>query len=548
MRAALLLALLAVPGLAHGAWMVPPPPDRAKDFSIIKRDGWYHVFYIRHDMSVPFDSTERDLGHAISQDFYNWTQLPPVLPVRPDHWDNARIWAPDIHEIDGVYYMIYTGVTDVPGEYAFHQRIGLATSTDLMTWNRLDDPVFACAQIPWSFCDSLQYTGGELRDASVMPDPQGSGWIMHYTAAPASSPGTYVAGTAYSAGDLAQWSSGPPLWITHSSWSGSAKVESPHVFAHDGLYYLVYTADGNQPLRLMTGPDPAGEATTWTDRGTIGNVVGADTRLWFASEYFREGTHEYFCFANYDRVDVREIVWGPDWTFTLTQPSMFHVQSLTWNATEIAAGQPIDLTFECVNPIGSQAAIEAFAVAPDGSREPVSLDELGLPGSIPMTGPTTVYTWTARNWPDANDPYASWQVVVRLKDQTAEAAPLQILPAPWTDPGWAGPGDNRWRSPRDLIQFSRARTGVAFRALTRSPLGSTALLVDVDQPTPARIELFDLGGRRVRALADRTLPAGATVIPWDGRDEAGALARAGVYFARLTTPGLERSIRILRTP
>ena len=58
--------------------------------------------------------------------------------MRPGHWDNAKVWAPDIKEVDGVYYMFYTGVTNQPGAYAAYQRIGLATSTDLMTWNRLD--------------------------------------------------------------------------------------------------------------------------------------------------------------------------------------------------------------------------------------------------------------------------------------------------------------------------------------------------------------------------------------------------------------------------
>ena len=35
--------------------MVPPSPYRAKDFTIVKREGWFHCFYIRRDASVPYD-------------------------------------------------------------------------------------------------------------------------------------------------------------------------------------------------------------------------------------------------------------------------------------------------------------------------------------------------------------------------------------------------------------------------------------------------------------------------------------------------------------
>jgi flagellar hook assembly protein FlgD len=62
------------------------------------------------------------------------------------------------------------------------------------------------------------------------------------------------------------------------------------------------------------------------------------------------------------------------------------------------------------------------------------------------------------------------------------------------------------------------------------------------------VDLFDLSGRRVRNLADRVLPAGATVLPWDGRDDAGKAMPRGVYFARLTGSGLSATARILLAP
>jgi hypothetical protein len=544
--AAFLLLVLAGPSRA--AWMVPASPYKAKDFSIVKRDGWYHCFYIRRDMNAPYDSTERDFGHAISRDLYLWTQLPPVLEVREDAWDNAKVWAPDIREIDGVYYMFYTGVTNEPGAFAFHQRIGLATSTDLMTWNRMDEPIMSCSQVRWTLCDPLEFSGGEFRDAFVMARPDGPGWLMYYTARPASHPGTYIAGMASSNGDVTEWLNMEPLWITHDSWSGSSVVESPHVFERAGLYYLVYTGNGAQPLRLATGPDPAGEVGTWTHRGTLGSMLGLDTAEWFASEHFADGTHDYFCFINYDRVDFREIVWGPGWQFSLKQPDLFHVQRLTWDPPAVAAGQTVRLRIEAVNTIGKHVRLEAFEVDADGNEEPIPLADLGLPDSIAVPTPVTDYWWTARAWPDPEEADHDAEIVVRMIDRTATSAPLRVAPDPWQPLAWTGLGDGTPRVPREFSEPLTSPPGIGFRALRRSPLGEMALLVDLPAPAEARVEIFDLAGRRVRRLADRGLPAGATVLAWDGRETDGGRARPGVYFARLATPGVERTVRVLVTP
>ncbi len=48
-----------------------------------------------------------------------------------------------------------------------------------------------------------------------------------------------------------------------------------------------------------------------------------------------------------------------------------------------------------------------------------------------------------------------------------------------------------------------------------------------------RIRLYDVAGRLVRTLADRTVAPGAYDARWDGRDDAGRAAPRGVYFARI---------------
>ena len=56
-----------------------------------------------------------------------------------------------------------------------------------------------------------------------------------------------------------------------------------------------------------------------------------------------------------------------------------------------------------------------------------------------------------------------------------------------------------------------------------------------------KITVFDLLGRRVADVLDKTLPAGAFAAHWDGRDINGERVAAGVYYSRLTTPEASRS-------
>ena len=108
----------------------------------MKKDGYYHLFFIRNNTTLTADSTETDFGHAISTDLYHWTQLPIVLTVDRGEWDNTHLWAPHVFLHDGLWWMFYTGVTNWPGKYEQTQRIGVAVSSDLVGWDRFYDPVF----------------------------------------------------------------------------------------------------------------------------------------------------------------------------------------------------------------------------------------------------------------------------------------------------------------------------------------------------------------------------------------------------------------------
>lgn len=62
--------------------------------------------------------------------------------------------------------------------------------------------------------------------------------------------------------------------------------------------------------------------------------------------------------------------------------------------------------------------------------------------------------------------------------------------------------------------------------------GPVSFALDVLRDARLALDIYDVSGRRVRRLADRALAAGRHTFAWDGRNEAGAPAAPGVYFAR----------------
>ncbi len=544
--------------------MVAPTDSRPKDFAFIKKDGVYHLFYIRHNDFLPPFATENDFGHAVSTDLYRWQQLPAVLPVDPFGWDNLHVWAPHIIEAGGLYWMFYTGVTEKPGEFSDTQRIGVAVSSDLMTWNRpYVQPVWENRLAPWAWWRPLN-AYMSCRDPFVMADPAAPGqYLMYYTASLTSDSLATVVGVARSPnGDMAEWVDDKPLMITHRSLSFNTLTESPHLFAHNGRWFMFITANAGQPLSFYTTADPLAEPAQWIYRGRLRNMLGFDTRLWFASESLRDGDHDLFAFAAADRIELRRIEWGTGDNFSLTEPAFFHVVDMNWTRPSVQAGDPVGLRLRTSNWFAFQQQMKAFVRLPSGVELPAPLDSLGLPVRPVFRSDSTVVTCFPRRWPSTLAPSEPMVVRLALDDGTASTPWLTVSDAPRGPVPPGGRGDTLGDVPerefpppvaQDSVVFDPARAvaraaapraALTARTLRQSPLG-LALTFELAAGADVRVEVFDLQGRRVRVLAERGFERGAHVLPWDGRDDSGVRAGRGLYFVRFSTPAHTASTRVL---
>ena len=63
--------------------------------------------------------------------------------------------------------------------------------------------------------------------------------------------------------------------------------------------------------------------------------------------------------------------------------------------------------------------------------------------------------------------------------------------------------------------------------------GATTVSFRLARPSQVQLDVFGVDGRQVRRLADWPLPAGPHSVAWNGLDDAGRPASAGVYLIRL---------------
>jgi xylan 1,4-beta-xylosidase len=189
-----------------------------------------------------------------STDLVHWRPLGGVLTERrlldlTGADDSCGVWAPDLSYVDGTFHVLYTDVSSFASGYWDPQNY-LTTATDLAG--------------PWSDPVVLHARGF---DSSLFHDADGTTWMLSMTA-------DWRPGRTRFAGIQIQQYDRAARRLVGSErpiFSGTAAglTEAPHLYQHDGWYYLV-TAEGGTSYehqvtvarsRSLFGPyepDPAG--------------------------------------------------------------------------------------------------------------------------------------------------------------------------------------------------------------------------------------------------------------------------------------------------
>jgi flagellar hook capping protein FlgD len=89
------------------------------------------------------------------------------------------------------------------------------------------------------------------------------------------------------------------------------------------------------------------------------------------------------------------------------------------------------------------------------------------------------------------------------------------------------------------VDVPRSPTAISrlYAARPNPTRAGVRLRLDLAAPTTVRANIYDLSGRWVRRIADRTLEAGSHDLGWDGTDAAGGRVASGVYICRVDAGG-----------
>jgi len=226
------------------------------DFWIASTSSAYHMFYLQAPRAIGDPALRHQaatIGHASSSDLVTWTVLPDALgPGSPGSWDDLATWTGSVVEHDGTWYMLYTGVSSA--DRGLIQRIGLATSPDLLAWSKHPaNPVIIADRRWYERFDQTAWREQAWRDPWVVRVLDRPRFHALITARVAHGPadGRGVLGHAISE-DLVTWDVQPPL----SNPGEFGHLEVPQVEIVDGAPVLVFSiaaADVSQ-RRRSRGP------------------------------------------------------------------------------------------------------------------------------------------------------------------------------------------------------------------------------------------------------------------------------------------------------
>ncbi|HZD58436.1 MAG TPA: hypothetical protein VE136_17010, partial [Anaerolineales bacterium] len=217
-------------------------PDKwVWDFWLARQGQDYHIYYLQAPRSLGDPELRHwnvSIGHAVSQDLRNWQILPDAL--KPDTasgtWDNYTTWTGSVIQRDGLWHLLYTGTNRE--ERGRIQRVGLATSEDLINWQKHPQNPLLTSSSSWyeEFGESSWHEQA-WRDPWVFRHPRDGRFYAFITARTrhGSSDGRGVIASARS-DDLIHWEVMPP--VTESGDYGHMEV--PQWAEIGGRYYLLF--------------------------------------------------------------------------------------------------------------------------------------------------------------------------------------------------------------------------------------------------------------------------------------------------------------------
>jgi beta-fructofuranosidase len=211
-------------------------------------DAWFfqkgdehHMFHLQTPWPEKREERHHDavsIGRAVSKDLKTWTPLPDaILPGEEGEWDDLALWTGCAVEHNGTFFLFYTGRQK---DEFYVQRIGVATSDDLINWQKHPaNPILEHHPDHYHMDNSLNELDcvPAWRDPFVFKDPNSDKFFMTLSARTKGEETEYNACIALAESDnLLDWKVHPPILAPEIY----DEMENTQVIFHNNLYYLFF--------------------------------------------------------------------------------------------------------------------------------------------------------------------------------------------------------------------------------------------------------------------------------------------------------------------
>ena len=535
-----------------------------KDHCLIRVGAVYHLFYLRGDPAI-------NVGHATSEDLIHWTMKPPVLDIDPNAWDNLAMWAPNIiNDANGNWIMYYTGVNNF-----WSQQAGIALSADLENWVKLPWPVYHPDENAWAYWSIDTWSHG--RDPFVFEHDgmfymlnTALNWRAKGCVALASSP------------DRFNWTDIGPLYV-HDSWH---VLESLQWLDYQGRYHLFFTEEVVHGTSHMSSADPL-SGFDISNRVVIDLGHAPEINQFDPDEFVfsRHSIHQYYDEGQNGEFVIRfdSLVWAgpnafvykawplaPDWTLQWGNAFLF---APTFLNNPAARGEQVDVGYVDGNWLSSYERYQGV-LGVGRSGDIGGDDQTGLirsrtfeifgnsinllvgGGDFPATcnvklidasNQQVLFSETGNGTDEMDRRF--WD----LRTHVGKDVYLEVLDNS-TEPGghiscddiresWSvvsddpPPGDDDGRRKWDFVDRPDKKDATLQQNNPNPFNPTTTISFYLPESAHVTLNIFDVGGQRVRQLVSKAEAEGTHSVTWDGRNDVGAELSTGIYFYRLLVGG-----------
>ncbi|MFP4118755.1 MAG: family 43 glycosylhydrolase [Candidatus Woesearchaeota archaeon] len=214
-----------------------PRGKKFSDFQIIEAHDKLHCIFIQNDKHQKQTGEHGNTyGLAVSENGYEWAYEGTIKRIgKKGSWNDSSLWAPDVFNVKGKYYMLYSAVSNSSSDPHYTQQVGLSVSDDLKNWSDVtSEPVITTTHTGKYYYPARMHKFA-FRDPVVY---HARGLYYCILAAKDKTKPYERSGCValLSSKNLKNWKTLPPIFSPGRYW----EIETPHLYKINDAWVLLF--------------------------------------------------------------------------------------------------------------------------------------------------------------------------------------------------------------------------------------------------------------------------------------------------------------------